>query len=106
MANKHAAKEKPLFNTRLGVTLIVIFAVIIAVLIFFFLVLPIYDPQTVVVHVVAPHVHKIIVKTPRVKALTAVQLHAHHLWHVTYLTHMHMLHVKHVAHVKYIQSQS
>lgn len=95
-------KEKPLYNTRLGIIIITVIAVIIAVLIWWFL----RPTDTETITHVSQHVKpKIIVRMPKVRVFTAAQLHTHHVKHVLHLAHLHLLHVKHLLHVSHLKGR-
>lgn len=96
-------KDKPLFNTRLGILIILGIAVILGVGIFWFFLRPL-DASSTLWHVaqhVKPNTGRIIAKAPQVKHRIqhSVSLHA---WHIRHVLHLHALHVKHVLHESHL----
>lgn len=107
MTNPRHGEDKPLYNTKLGLTVILIIAAVIGICIWYFVLQPV--DTTVAGHIaqhVKPNTGRYIAKTPKVKpafrtALTAMQLHKDHLYHLHHLHHLHVEHLHHAAHLAY-----
>jgi hypothetical protein len=110
MTNPRHGKERPLYPTKRAVIIILLIAVVLGILIWWFLLRPL-DATTVAAHIsqhVRPNTGRIIAKAHQAKprVITSMQLHAEHARHVKHLVHLHAEHVHHLAHLAYEKYQN